>query len=396
MTSSIRPSAVLAISAAGMTTTALISAVIPDILDDFGQPDHGAGHIVASAALPAIVASPMLGVLADRHGRIRVVRPCLIAFGVLGLLSGLAPSYGIFLGLRFLQGFPAAGLITLAIVIISDQWGGRDRGKMLGRNAAVLTGSLAVFPLVSGLLAELAGWRAVCFAYSLALLVPRAVPAEAARAPSPFSTFGVELRSAGVVAFTGRIPWVLFAGIAAFALVFGWNVTLLPIHAEQVLGMAPVPRGALVAAGAVTATLTALTLGGRTSQARTGFVVLVAALLFAGGWGIVALASSMVAVVAAGIALTGVSQGILFPALQGAIADEAPPAQRGSALSLWGSAVRIGQTVGSVVMGLLLAQLATSTSFAVGAGFTATAAVALTAGLLVANRAGPDAHDCAR
>ena len=59
----------------------------------FDQPDSRAGVFVAAGTLPGIVMAPVIGVLADRFGRRAVLVPCLVAFGVFGLLSALAPTF---------------------------------------------------------------------------------------------------------------------------------------------------------------------------------------------------------------------------------------------------------------------------------------------------------------
>ena len=48
---------------------------------------------MAAGTLPGIVMAPVIGVLADRFGRRAVLVPCLVAFGVFGLLSALAPTF---------------------------------------------------------------------------------------------------------------------------------------------------------------------------------------------------------------------------------------------------------------------------------------------------------------
>ncbi len=143
------------ITVTGILANTLVNAPLPDILDHFGQPDSAAGLFVSAGALPGVVMAPVIGVLADRHGRRRVLVPCLVAFGVFGLAGAAAPSYPVLLGLRLAQGVGAAGLINLAVVLIGDHWQGIERARVIGYNAAVLTVSLAIIPAVGGGLAEL-------------------------------------------------------------------------------------------------------------------------------------------------------------------------------------------------------------------------------------------------
>ena len=125
---------------------------------------------MAAGTLPGIVMAPVIGVLADRFGRRAVLVPCLVGFGVFGLLSALAPTFEMLLVLRLLQGVGSAGLINLAVVIIGDHWDGVERARLVGQNAAVLTVSLAVFPPLGGLLTELGGWRLSFAPYAVGLV----------------------------------------------------------------------------------------------------------------------------------------------------------------------------------------------------------------------------------
>lgn len=369
----------LSVTAAGMTTTAMISPVVPDVLTAYGQDPARAGLVVAAATLPAIVASPFVGVLADRYGRLRVLRPCLAMFGLAGTASALAPGFEWFLAMRFLQGFPTAGLIVLAIVLISDQTQGRERLVLLGRNAAVLTGSLAVFPMIGGAVAAAAGWRATFALYALAPLVlialrthvdiPRTSSGPVLTDPEA-SDPPPGMRAVGTLLRTGRIPFALVSGTITLALGFGWGVTLLPVHAEERLGLGAGPRGLVVGASAVVATIVAL--GAAAPLARLGLERVMALALgcFGLGWAIVAVSGGSVFGVVVGVAITGFPQGIVLPVLQAVIAAEAPEAVRGTALSLWGMSIRLGQTVGPAVMLVLLVWTTTTGAFVIGAAAT--------------------------
>src|SRR5262245_44076840 len=161
---------IYSITLTGILANTLPVAPLPDILEYFHQPDSAAGLFVAAGALPGVVMAPVIGVLADRFGRRRVLVPCLVCFGVFGLASAFSQSYAMLLGLRLAQGLGAAGLVNLAVVLIGDHWTGIERARLIGYNAAVLTVSIAVVPAIGGALADLGTWRWSFAPYSLALL----------------------------------------------------------------------------------------------------------------------------------------------------------------------------------------------------------------------------------
>ena len=84
--------------------------------------------------MPGIVLAPVIGILADRFGGRRVLAPCLAMFGVFGVIAAAAPTFEVMLAARFAMGVGTAGLVNLAIVLISDTF---DRGNE--RNGSVAT-----------------------------------------------------------------------------------------------------------------------------------------------------------------------------------------------------------------------------------------------------------------
>src|SRR5690554_781086 len=115
---------IASITITGILANTLIYPAIPDILEDLGIDDGAAGILVAAASIPGIVIAPLVGVLADRYGRKRILVPCLVIFGLCGAMAAFAPSFTWLLIARFGQGFGSAGLINLATILISDAWGG--------------------------------------------------------------------------------------------------------------------------------------------------------------------------------------------------------------------------------------------------------------------------------
>jgi ACDE family multidrug resistance protein len=133
---------VVAVTITSIMGNVLVAPALPDIVDDFGVSDAGAGLLLAVTTAPGIVLAPLAGVLADRYGRREVLVPCLVLFGFAGGLSAWAPTFSALVFLRLLQGVGSAGLLNLAISLIGDTWSGAERSRMMGRNAAALTAAI--------------------------------------------------------------------------------------------------------------------------------------------------------------------------------------------------------------------------------------------------------------
>ncbi len=362
---------IFTITITGILANTLVGPAIPDILEAFDQPDTSAGLFVAAGTLPGIVMAPVIGVLADRHGRRAVLVPCLAAFGVFGLLSALAPSFPVLLGLRVLQGLGSAGLINLAVVLIGDHWSGIDRARRVGQNAAVLTLSLAVFPPIGGLLTEIGGWRLSFAPYAIGLVTAvliwhRLAPAR----PSEVVLLRDQLGGARAAARHRDVLGSISIGFVLFMLIFGLFLTALPVHLEREFGLGAGWRGLVIAAPSVTSTFAALRLGRVRARLGASGLLVVSACCFIAGFVVIGLADVLPLLVV-GALIYGAGEGLCIPTLQDVVAGSAPPSQRGAVVALWVGAARAGQTVGPLAAGATYGAFGTGTTFVLGGGLAA-------------------------
>ncbi len=362
---------IFSITITGILANTLVGPAIPDILEAFDQPDSRAGFFVAAGTLPGIVMAPVIGVLADRFGRRAVLVPCLAAFGVFGLLSALAPSFPVLLGLRLLQGVGSAGLINLAVVIIGDHWSGLDRARLVGQNAAVLTVSLAVFPPLGGLLTELGGWRLSFAPYAVglatAVLIFRRLDPNR---PAAGVTVRDQLGGATTAIRHRDVLGSISIGVVIFMLIFGLFLTALPVHLEREFGLSAGQRGLVIAAPALTSTFTALRLG--RLRARFGVVALLsgAAVLFTVAFAIIGVAPTL-PILVGGAMLYGLGEGVFIPTLQDVVAGASTAAQRGAVVAVWVGAARAGQTIGPLAASVTYGAVGTGTTFVLGGAIAA-------------------------
>lgn len=382
---SARPSLwlIFSITVSGITANSLISPGVPDILDGLDASRSLAGLLIGAATFPGIVLAPVIGLLADRYGRREVVVPCMVLFGVAGGLGTLAPSLWVLVGLRVLQGVGSAGLINLAVVIIGDNWSGTARAHIIGRNAAVLTGALSVFPILGGVLTDVAGWRGPFAVYPLTLITAWLLYRRLPATPRREASIADLARKALPLLRTGKVLGVLGAGFVSFALIFGLLLTVLPIYAEQRFGLGASWRGVLLGIPALATFTASLNLGRLTRRLGRRRVLVGAAGLFAVALATVASAP-VLALVVTGIIGFGLGEGMMIPSLQDLAAGAAPDESRGAVVAGFVSAARSGQTVGPVLAGAALGAFGGAATFGLGAGVSAALMVllALFGGLL--------------
>jgi ACDE family multidrug resistance protein len=362
---------IFTVTLTGILANTLIAPLIPDILADFDQPDSRAGILVASGSLPGVLAAPLIGVLADRHGRRAVLVPCLAVFGVFGLLAAAAPTFGVLIGARLAMGLGSAGLINLAIVLIGDHWEGEDRIRQVGRNAAVITVGLATIPLVSGILAEVFSWRASLALYSLALITAVVAHLELDSVLPPHASIKLsdQLRGAAVALRDPTIVTTILSGFLIFVMIFGLFLTALPVHLEEEFGLESAARGAMLAVPAVTSFFVAINLARLRRRFGLRAVIITSTALFVVSPMLVGWAPTLVIAVIA-LAIYGLAEGGAVPTFQEVAVSASSSEQRGAVLAVWVAFVRLGQSVGPLVFAPLFAGIGTSAALIVG-GFVA-------------------------
>jgi EmrB/QacA subfamily drug resistance transporter len=127
------------------------------------------------SAYAMVLASLLLagGALGDRYGRRRLFLLGLAGFGAGSLLCTLAPTTGLLILGRLIQGAGAAALFPSGLALIAAEFAGPARARAIGVWGASVSGAIALGPLLGGILVEVVGWRAQ-FALAVVLVLPTA------------------------------------------------------------------------------------------------------------------------------------------------------------------------------------------------------------------------------
>jgi EmrB/QacA subfamily drug resistance transporter len=99
------------------------------------------------------------GSLGDLFGRRRVFAIGLSGFGICSLLCALAPSSGILIGARAVQGVSGALLVPSTLALIVDTFGEGERAGAIGTWTAFTGVATVIGPLGGGALVQAASWR---------------------------------------------------------------------------------------------------------------------------------------------------------------------------------------------------------------------------------------------
>ncbi|HEY4937722.1 MAG TPA: MFS transporter, partial [Actinomycetota bacterium] len=101
------------------------------------------------------------GSLGDIYGRRLVFVAGLTAFGAASALCALAPTIGVLVAARAVQGMAGALLVPSSLSIISASFHPDDRARAVGAWSGLAGVSTAVGPFLGGWLVDTGSWRLV-------------------------------------------------------------------------------------------------------------------------------------------------------------------------------------------------------------------------------------------
>ena len=105
------------------------------------------------------IATPLSGFLGDRFGEKRVFIASIFLFGLSSLLCGLAPSLGLLILFRALQGAAGGVATPLGTSLLYKAFPPEDRGAAMGVFGIALVAAPALGPILGGWLVDLGHWR---------------------------------------------------------------------------------------------------------------------------------------------------------------------------------------------------------------------------------------------
>ncbi len=300
----------------------LLDPLLPQVAESLGVSVAGASAVIAGFMLPYGLGQVVLGPLGDRLGKLRVACVAVIFYGIAVLACSTAPGLVTLVLMRAASGLFAGAVIPLLIAYLGDTVPYDERQATIGQ---FLTGMVMAQMLagpVSGVIGEYGGWRAsfvvlgilailigTALAVRLGATLWRAAKVPGARVPGLTAYLALLSRPAG--------RWLLISAFFDGLCLFGGAFPYVGAFVIQAFGLT-----------ASTAGLAAGLLG----------------LALAPDWEVAAAVQ--------------VFLGLMFYMFHGVLqarATEVLPEARGTAVSAFALSLFLGQTVGSLAFGALLA-----------------------------------------
>jgi predicted MFS family arabinose efflux permease len=327
----------------------VVSPLLPLIAADYRISPSLAGLGVALFALTYMITAPLLGHVADRIGRRRMLTCCLFGFALANLLTASAANFTWLLLARLIAGAAAAGVSPSLYALVTGLAPANKRATRLALVVSGLLLSLSLGAPIGGLAGASFGWPSifrVLAGFSLLLaLANRGVWPEDDRS----SNIVAEDHSRTIAALGGRL-----------APMVAWSSAVYGVYIY--LGAGLMGRGFSndeIAAvilfygfGAIGGVLIGGRMVDRLGARLTGSVGLIAlctCLL------LVQLAIDTGMLVAFTFTAASAAAQLFFPAQQVGLAEDFP-AQRAAVLAWNNSALFLGISLGSIIGGQAISQ----------------------------------------
>jgi EmrB/QacA subfamily drug resistance transporter len=140
----------------------IVNVALPTIQGDFHSPLSGLQWIMDGYTLVLASFLMLAGSTADRLGRRRIFRTGLMLFTIGSLLCSLAPGLGWLVAARVIQALGGSMLNPVAMSIITNTFTEpKERARAIGVWSAVFGLSMALGPVIGGVLVTDVGWRGI-------------------------------------------------------------------------------------------------------------------------------------------------------------------------------------------------------------------------------------------
>ena len=326
----------------------LISPAFPLIRDVLGLSSGQVGLLVTVFTIPGIFLSPLIGWGADRWGRKPLLVMSLCVFGIAGGGIAVIRSFDVILVCRFFQGCAAAALSTISLALIADFYTGAEQERVMGYNGSVLSIGTASYPAIGGLLAAVA-WYVPFYVFLAALplgaYVCMTLPeSRFLTAPGPAAGTWADLANRRTLSLMG-------IAIVTFILLYGSYLTFFPQFLSDQYGASSTRIGAYLSLMSVSTAILSYYAGAIMQRLGHARPVALAFLFYALSLLLMGFVRHT-AIIPLAVICFGIGQGLNLPSLQVMVLGSVPQGMKASVSALYASTLRIGQSLGPVLLGL--------------------------------------------
>lgn len=329
---------------------ASITPAFPGIISYFSISTQQVGWLIAAFTLPGIFLTPITGVLADRFGRKLVLVPSLFIFGIAGFLCSFMRDFHSLLVLLFIEGIGASGLSSINITLIGDLYSGEKRTALMGYNASILSIGTAAYPALGGFIAAF-GWQYIFYLPLLAIpLGIFVIFGLNTPEPKDHQVLGEYFRRIWKSINQSSVWGLFIVNLLLFILLYGSYLTYFPILLSERLQASSVHIGLLMSVMSLITAIISSQLGRLNRLFNSKVLLLVGCVFYFLSMGSLLFANQWWQV-ACSVIVFGFGHGLLVPSVQNLLVGYTTIKERAAFMSFNSMVLRIGQTIGPIMVG---------------------------------------------
>lgn len=326
---------------------AIIAPALPGISRHFpDQPQVLIQLILTIPALMITLFSPLMGYLADRFGRKKLLLAMLFIYGFAGVSGFFIDRVDLLLSSRALMGIAVAGILSISTTLVGDYFDGPERVRFLGLQSSCMALGGVIFINLGGILSDWS-WRGPFLLYLTGvLLLPYAWAM--LKEPRTQSSVNTDIADAPVKVDYGRTGLGYFIAMISMAMfyMFPAQLPFLLSQQGQISGMA---IGIALSMSALTASIVAFGYGYYKPFLSVMTIYILGFLLAASGFLIVGFTESY-AMAIVGAAISGFGLGAFMPNTTTWLMRITPQRVRGRVFGGFTSTFFFGQFISPVVV----------------------------------------------
>lgn len=143
--------------------SSIANVSLPHIGGSLGASQDEATWVLTSYLVANAIILPASAYLTTFIGRKKFYMICVVLFGISSALCGLAPSLGLLVFFRILQGAGGGGLAPSEQAILADTFEPKDRGKAFALYGLAVVVAPALGPTLGGWITDNYNWRWIFF-----------------------------------------------------------------------------------------------------------------------------------------------------------------------------------------------------------------------------------------
>ncbi|HUV54168.1 MAG TPA: MFS transporter [Candidatus Krumholzibacteriaceae bacterium] len=337
---------------------ALPLSFFPNYVVELGASVASIGLFTSSFMIAFAVLSPKMGSLSDKYGRKRLMMFGVASDVVLGVLTGLVPSWEWLLAIRMLNGAVSSAAMLASETLLIDLVDPRRRGEasgfimsmnMVGRNLGPMLGGGIQWLAVGSGFSVLMSYRIPYFVDSFFALVALVMVWLLIREPEQRSAprRGVGAKEAPRVVFTTPLKLLMVNSFVS-GIGVGFIIPIMVLFYTDRFGMSPVGIGTIITVSGFIGLLASYVAGRFSDKVGRKPLIGLGNYVSRTAGGLLPFTQS---ITQAGVVVSFRSLGfnVSMPAFRALRADLVAPEVRGRMFGLFGTAFTAGSVIGPII-----------------------------------------------